>query len=375
MPNPFRLETIRPGQPFCDREEETRVLLAHARDFRNVVLSSPRRYGKTSLALRVQSQLESEGWACLHADFFGVDSMEDVARRIGRALLKALDRRETLLGKGRRLLKGLKAFRPAFHPREDGGITLTVERVSESGDPVRLLENVLEDLAEVVGRKEFSLHVTFDEFQEVTRLKESGQIEGIIRTCIQGQDASYLFLGSRRGVLRAIFNERKRPLFQSAIHMQLDPLPYADVVPFVENLFKQEGKSITTEGAKAVHALVEGYPYYVQRLAGEAFEAAEGPVSREDVVRALARVAHGERYGFQAVLSTLTPSQIKVLRALTKHPTSEPQSAEFTALSGTPASSVGFAIKKLESEDLIEKDARGVWRVVDPVFRLWLNEL
>jgi len=49
MANPFTLRVIPPGFPFCNRTVELEQLSSHAGNKANVVLFSPRRYGKTSL--------------------------------------------------------------------------------------------------------------------------------------------------------------------------------------------------------------------------------------------------------------------------------------------------------------------------------------
>ncbi len=48
MSNPFTL-TIAQGADFWNREKEMQDLVRHARNGNNVMLFSPRRYGKTSL--------------------------------------------------------------------------------------------------------------------------------------------------------------------------------------------------------------------------------------------------------------------------------------------------------------------------------------
>jgi len=372
--NPFRIEAIQPGQPFCDRLDELARLLGHAESFQNVMLSSPRRYGKTSLALRVQDELRKDGWGCMRVDFFGVDSVEDVARRIGRGLIQALDARESLLGKGKRFLRGLTAFRPVFS-LEESGPSVSVQRIPETLSPADLLANTLDDLAGVVKTAGFKLHVVFDEFQEITRLGDSGQIEGIMRAAIQGQDAAYLFLGSRRGVLRAMFNERKRPLFQSALPMALGPLPAPDAAAFLVEQFAKGGKRIATDDATALCAMVECYPYYVQRLAAEVFQMSAKQVTADDLRAGLRAVIGAERYGYQAVLSGLTPRQTKVLRTIARTPPTELQGAAFVAHAGAPVSSIAQTAKKLLEEDIIEKPETAPWRVVDPVFAQWLREM
>ena len=68
--NPFILSVIPPDAPFCNRIEELEQLTSYAIDGTNVVLFSPRRFGKTSLVKRVQAKLAKQGMLVLYADFF-----------------------------------------------------------------------------------------------------------------------------------------------------------------------------------------------------------------------------------------------------------------------------------------------------------------
>jgi hypothetical protein len=370
MPNPFLTKTLPPDAPFCDRETELAELLGHAEAGANVVLFSPRRCGKTSLVFRAQHQLAGRGVLPVYADLFAVDSALDAAARIARAALAALHARESLLGKGKRLLAHFTSFRPVFKPAEDG-FDLTVEMAQE--DPLVLLDRVLAELGEFAARTGQRFNVALDEFQEVCRLKDSAKIEGIMRGQIQKQrQVSYFFLGSRRGMLLAMFNDRKRPFFQSARFLELGPLPHAELAVFLAGLFAHEGKSCAPEVGQAIAAAVQGHPYYAQLLAGELFALAGREVGPDLLPRAVARMLDQERYGFEAVLDKYTPAQTRILRTLAEHP-GEMLSREFTERAGLALGTVQTGRKKLKEEDLIEESPRGVWRVVDPVFALWLR--
>ncbi|HOD72443.1 MAG TPA: hypothetical protein PKO27_15560 [Deltaproteobacteria bacterium] len=61
MRNPFCATELPVTAPFCDREKESEELESHAVNRANVVLYSPRRYGKTSLVKRVQARLAGKG--------------------------------------------------------------------------------------------------------------------------------------------------------------------------------------------------------------------------------------------------------------------------------------------------------------------------
>jgi hypothetical protein len=373
MPNPFLIETLPPDSAFCDRQEEIRRLLSSAESNTNVVLFSPRRYGKTSLALRVQAMLAKQGYVTIYCQLFGVDSILDAASRMARGALGAIHARESLLEKGKRFLKYFSSFRPVFKPSQEG-ISVTVEPDS-SEDPLELLERILEELGDFALKSRYRLNVVLDEFQEITRLKESAQIEGIMRGKIQAQKISYFFLGSRRGILLAMFSDRKRPFFQSAMNLELPPLPQEDLVAFLSNLFSQEGKNCPEALCADIASIVNQHPYYVQRLAKEVYDLGKKEISKEDVNRALENVVDAERYAFEANLSRLSIPQVRVIRTLAENPSEEMLSGQFINKCGLPPSSVQFARDKLKAEDLIERDyPSGVWRVVDPVFAMWLKK-
>jgi AAA+ ATPase superfamily predicted ATPase len=100
MPNPFTMRVIAPGSPFCNRAAELRDLSRHATNRANVVVFSPRRYGKTSLVRRVQAEIEKEGFLTIYADLFMVTTVNEVANRIAKNVYAILHKQESLLRKG-----------------------------------------------------------------------------------------------------------------------------------------------------------------------------------------------------------------------------------------------------------------------------------
>jgi len=371
MPNPFVLEAIRPGGSFCDREREKSRLVALARSGANVVLSSPRRYGKTSLVFQAQDRLAHDGALTIFANLLGTDSVFDVASRVARAVYSTLHRKESLLDKGTRYAKALAGFRPVIR-LDERGAGISVEAASKG--PAALLESVFEDIGHIAASEKTLVNVALDEFQDICRIKQSGQIEGVIRGAIQGQKASYIFPGSRRGILLAMFNDRKRPFFQSAEHMSLPPLPLDDATRFVQDGFASAGKHCPGDVALALVNRVEGHPYYVQRMARELYDINSTSCAMQDLDAAMHRTLSAERYGYEAELARLSPPQMRVLKALAAEPAPELLAEDFLARCRVPPSTVSFSAKRLKEEDLIEQSG-GHWRVVDPVFASWLVAL
>lgn len=371
MTNPFTLRVIPPDGPFCNRVRELKDLRQHGVNRANVVVFSPRRYGKTSLVKRVQSGLESEGFLACYTDLFMVTGVEEVARRIAKTVYAVLHRRESLLEKGARFLKTFTTFRPVFKPSAQDGVTLSVEPVSPALPGIEALDKVLEELGLFIERETPKLHFVLDEFQEITELKDPS-IEGIFRKHIQHHTASYCFVGSRRRVLLDMFNQRSRPFYQSAIMYPLDALPFAELTAFLRERFASGGKKCPQAAAQDVSQRTCRHPYYAQALAYHIFDLASEKVGPEDVDAGFERLLASERYAFEAMVQGLTGPQTSLLRALAASPTAKILSSDYIARHKLTVGGVQYAQKKLLALDLIEKKD-DIWQVVDPVFAVWLS--
>jgi hypothetical protein len=373
VPNPFTLRVIPAGSPFCDRKLELAELASHAQNKTNVVLFSPRRYGKTSLVKKLQRNLEKEGYLAIYADFFLVTSENNVAHRIAKSIYSVLHQRESLLEKGARFLKIFKTFRPVFKPSLEHGMVLSVEPLSDDLSGIEFIEKVLEELGEFIVKQSRyrGVHVVFDEFQEITDLKVS-QVEGVLRKHIQEQQASYFFVGSRRRILLDIFNQRNRPFYQSAVMFPLNALPFGDLTKFLVAQFKSGGKKCSKVIAGKISEKISQYPYYAQALAYHVYEVSGNVIQESDIQRGFEKLLDSERYGYEGIVQDLTGPQVALLKALAMHPAAKIMSTNFMRAHRLSVGGIQYARKKLEDLDLIERHAE-VWRLVDPVFRYWLT--
>jgi AAA+ ATPase superfamily predicted ATPase len=371
MINPFTLRVIPPNASFCNRKMELRDLRQHAINRANVVIFSPRRYGKTSLVKKLQADIAREGFLTFYVDLFMVTSIDEVARRIARNVYTVLHQRESLLAKGARLLKTFSTFRPVFKPSAENGFTLSVEPISPSMPGMEMLDKVMEELGLFIERERPDLHFVLDEFQEITELKQPA-IEGIFRKHIQHHQASYFFVGSRRRVLLDIFNQRNRPFYQSAIMYPLDGLPHQELAAFIQEGFAGQGKACTMALAETISKQTFQHPYYAQALAYNVFDLCGEQVEAQDIETAFERMLASERYAYEAMIQGLTGAQISLLRALAVLPTAKMLSSDYLARHRLTVGGVQYAQKKLLELDLIEKRS-GVWQVVDPIFARWLS--
>jgi uncharacterized protein len=332
MRNPFCSTELPVTAPFCDREKEMRELTSHARNKANVVLYAPRGYGKTSLVKRTQSQLAGEV-ITIYINFFGVDSVERVAQRLATSLYSIYKKDLSLLQEASRTLPSWKSS-ITVKPDPESGFVITAEPATRARG-IDLLDETLTQFGEFTGKNKKGFHVAFDEFQEITQLPDSLRIEGAMRAHIQSHsNVSYFFIGSRRRLLMDIFNTGKRAFYKSAINYQLPPLPKKEAAEFIMERFLAVGKTCPEEMASRIFDLVNGYPCYIHKIPYAICEIVEGDViGPDDLAKGVKHVHEDEKPFYESYLQALT---------------------------------------KLTALDHIEKD-NGTFRVVDPVFALWLQ--
>lgn len=371
MNNPFYFREIPPDAPFCDRDKELTELASYAKGKANVVLYSPRRYGKTSLVKRVQKRLSAKGCVTIFADFFGVTSIDDVAGRLAKAVFDETHHHESLF---KAAIKAIKTFRPVLKPDETSGVALSVEQSTIKKSGAEILDDTLLSLGKFVEDTKNLVHIALDEFQEIIELKESRQIEALMRTRMQNYQSSCFFIGSRRRVLLAMFNERHRPFFQSAINYELGALPQKELIQFIVDMFHSAEKKCNSEKAEMISARVSEHPYYSQKLAFFVYEMAGHIVEKDDIHNAFETLIASERPLYEAILQGLATKQTVLLKAIAREPSNSILSLDYMRRHdlGSTGGAQG-ALKRLSSLDLIEQDKDKCWRVVDPVFCAWLR--
>ncbi|TLU53958.1 MAG: ATP-binding protein, partial [Chlorobium sp.] len=322
--NPFYLKVLPIDAPFCGREKEFEELLSHAQSHANVVLHSPRRYGKTSLVKRVQHELEKQGFIAIYIDISDASSGEGVAEMIARGIYSFASQKEPLL---RKVMGILKNWRPVFSPDPSatGGISMTVQPVSQKSG-IALLEETLISFDKLLQDKTDQFNIVIDEFQEIVGFRDGEKIEALLRKHIQHQsNCSYFFLGSKRRLLSDMFNQNNRPFYKSGINLELPPLPKEQAAEFIMMQFKAGGKECPIEIAREIAERTAGYPYYVQRFSYAIFETSMNEeIQNSDIDAGLKKMLDEEESNFAGMEKELAAGQKPLLKALAAEATLSP---------------------------------------------------
>ncbi len=369
MQNPFTLG-IAQGDDFCDRVKETRELIRHAENGNNVVLFSPRRYGKSSLTKKVLRELEKKGFLTAYIDLFPIHSEQDFVSRLATGIVRGIGRGVNEKTFGQRMKGIFKRISPTL---EVGltGIKLSL-KLEKDTQPELILEDLMEGLHDYVKKKKLRACIVLDEFQEITDLPQAKKIEGLLRSFMQlHKEIAYFYIGSRRRTLQDMFTQKSRPFYKSAFLYPLGTIPENEFMSYIIEKFKTSGKECSKDAAGKIYAAACGYPYYVQKLATLAWDSTKRRCTPETVQLGYQLLLETEAADFEGIWSGLALTQKALLKALAQEPTSSPYGRQFLERYQLSIGGAQKAMDVLLQKDLIEK-SREVYRLTDPIMAAWL---
>jgi hypothetical protein len=368
--NPFSLGGA--DIPLCDRQTELQALVRHAHNAQNVLIYGSRRLGKTMLVREVQKNLAQEGYLVVFCDLFGVVSVEDISARICRSLFEVTHKHEPLHKKA---IRALSTFRPTMRPSSNGmEFSFSVEKTS-SDIGIDVLEHTFSDLSSFLEKSKDTIHIVFDEFQEITEVEKGVQIQGVMRKHIQNMFASFFFVGSRKRTLSQMFHDQSKPFFQSTFDHELRALPKKDCISYIVERFTVGKKSIQEREAELVYRFISGNPYYMQKICYILFDEVNDHVDNQDqVCKAFDSLLDSEKGYFEANFNSLTPKQKSLIKALANERTQNIFAKDY--IKKHTIGSIGGiqqSVDTLTKNDFITKENK-VWKVVDPVMEAWLRD-
>jgi hypothetical protein len=367
--NPFRYGSTVCDEDFCRRPELERTLKGHIGSRQNVHIEGDRRTGKTSLVFEVCKRLRKS--VILHYDFLLVKSVVDVRSRIIDGLSTASSR----AGVFEKLLKALAHLKPTVSLNPTTGEPTLSVRIEDASD---LQERSIPDLL-AFGRNIFAsqnLVVFCDEFQDVTKLPNAGGILAGMRTCIQRHhDCTYIYSGSSRSDMDAIFRNPDSPFYKSAIAVPVGAIPRADFVPFLASSFRSGRRSASVAVLEKILDLVSDNPGDAQEVCNCLWDVTDAgqTLVEADIDRALEVIFSRETRYFEQVLEDVTPLQKRCLVGLALFDGRGIYSKAFMVKTGIlNTGSITRAVKQLENRRVISAIGKQ-FVFASPFLKLWLQ--
>lgn len=365
--NPFLLQGYAGEDTFCDRVEELAALREAAANQRNVTIISLRRLGKTALVRHFFASQRK--FTPVFVDLYRTTDQADMVLRIVQEAVRQVGRPTGSL---------LKEVSHAMRSME---FTLSVDPIAGlpvlgvSMRPGKKQAMALDELFRYLERQRKPVVVALDEFQQITEYPEKNT-EALLREQVQKlRNVQFIFSGSNRRMMQAIFSDGKRPFFQATEPLYLGPIPNEAYAAFITRHFKAARRRIDPTVVAEGLAWCRSHTYYVQYLFNRLWSTGKRVLEPADLERTKASILKERAPEYMTLQRLLSPNQSALLTAIAKEGMVKTPTAmafmlkhRLSALS-TVRQSLGVLLEK----ELVYQ-AGGHYAVIDVFLGHWLAE-
>ena len=372
MNTPFQYGTLATRENFVDRVEDRAQLKNFLLSHINVMLVSPRRWGKSSLVKVAMEELmeENRNIRVCNIDAFSIGSEAEFYKAFASQVIAcASSKLEKRIQDAKKFLTGVV---PQVVIKDDvtNFMAFDVKFIPQEQDKMDILR-LPETLAVA---KKIKIIVCIDEYQQLANLPEYKNMEGKMRSVWQQQQhVSYCLYGSKRHMMLDIFNNSNSPFYRFGQLLFLNKIPKEEWIPYIVSRFEKSGKSITPLFAERICDVTECHSWYIQQCCYFIWNSTAVEVTEESFNFGLRQMINTNSPMFLTDTESLASSQIEMLRAIKDH-VSQLSSSETRSRYhlGNP-NTISKNKRILQAKDIIElKDGHLVF--VDPIYRLWFSK-
>ena len=337
----------------------------------NVVLTSSRRMGKTSLVDFVfDSPAIKDNYITISIDILHTTTFREFILAFGTAVFDNIATRSEKLRK--QFVTFLKSLSASFGYDATSNLPTFDIKIGDVQQPEYTLQEIFKYLESIDKR----CLIVIDEFQQITYYPEKN-VEALMRTHIQKlSNSNFVFSGSQRRLMEEMFFSTKRPFYQSAKSIRLEPIDKDIYMDFAVKNFKEAGKKIEKEAFSHIYDTFQGVTLYIQRILKDAFaETQKGETCDVETVKRLIEEYIDENDSrLREQLAFITETQKELLYAVHE----ARQASGITSMAFTkkyrlrsPSSSQSAALKLLEYDMITRKEK--FYSISDPLLSLWLD--
>ena len=264
MENPFIYGMATFGKWFTDREEDAKRLSENFNNGINTILISPRRWGKTSLVLKIAKQLSDKNLKIVNIDIFSCRSEEEFYRIFANEIIRQTSNKWEEWSENARLF--LSSLTPKISigndPVNDFSISFNISKKDS------LNEDILNLPLKIAIKKGIRIVICIDEFQQIAEFNDHKNFQKKLRTVwqLQAQHVSYCLYGSKKRLMHTLFSSQSMPFYKFGDIYFLKKISMDYWIPFIQQRFEESGKSISADLAMKICETVENHSSYVQQL-------------------------------------------------------------------------------------------------------------
>ena len=362
--SPFIVAGPAPADEVIGRADILAAVADRAARGRFVLLTAPRRYGKTTLVRRLRHDAEqTRDMDVVIVDLLGVQTLDDIAVRLANAW--------TRLPAGP-LSRAAAKVLPYIAGIDVAGGAVSLRLRPAGASEAQTLDAVLDIPRAVAERIARRILVVLDEFQAIAAVDRA---DAVIRAHIQHQTdrVSYLFAGSDQSITDMLFADRARPLYGQAERISLGPFDPDALADYVEVRMAETGRALTADAITAYLTVVGGHPQRAMLVADCAWSLVDdgGTIDRPELDAAVDDAVARCADEFAATATLLTDAQARVARLVAW---GEPLTGAAAGRLGVSQGSSRAAASTLVERGLLRRDGPR-YEHVDPLFAEWLRRL
>ncbi|MCY6329921.1 ATP-binding protein [Bacteroides fragilis] len=371
MKSPFQYGTLVDKENFVNRVEERKQLKELLGSGINVMLISPRRWGKSSLVKVAMDELmhEDKQVRVCYIDAFSIKTESEFYRIFAREVIACAA--STLEKRLEDVRHFLKTVSPSITLKSTPTDTMSFDLKFELEE--RDVMEILKLPEKIAIAKSIRLIVCIDEFQQLAQLSGYRDLEGKMRSVWQKQQqVSYCFYGSKRHMMLDIFNNSSNPFYRFGQVLFLQKIKKEEWVPFIVNAFKRTNKEISKEQAEQLCDIVKCHSWYLQQLCYFVWSGTSDKVTDETIEMRTRQLIDTNMPMFMNDTENLTAAQTAMLRAVANG------EYRFNSIPVVRKYELGSAQtitrnkRMLTERDFIEKEGE-LYVFSDPVFERWFK--
>lgn len=376
MENPFYITGIIPEPYFCDREKETTWFIRTLENKAHILLSSPRRMGKTQLIRHAfeQPSIKNNCYT-FYTDIYPTTSLHELVLFLSKEIYSVL------VPKGKavidKFLAGLHSLAGSIGYDPVTGLPTFDIKLGDIHAPELTLEEIFRYLEQADKPCIFAI----DEFQQIAQYPEKN-VEALLRAHIQKMNnCLFIYAGSNRHILENMFNSAAKPFYNSAEQIYLDRIPKDAYTKFANEQFSKAGRTILPEAVSLAYDLFEGHTYYVHNVLHNVFAYlnSDKVIDKDDINKTLSDILEEKGRTFASVMNQLNYQQKETLIAIAKEgKASSVTSVAFIKKHALKSpSSVQYAISALLEKQLLTYQNEGrtkKYSVSDRFMEMWISK-
>lgn len=375
--NPFIFGETVTNENFCNRKNEIKDLVEEIKNCQNIMIFSPRRFGKTSLVFKVLEKIENKSFIPFYIDLFPVLTEKDFVD-LSISSFSKLFKKDI-----KSMLINIKNFFKNINPSVSISVspdgTPSANITFSEKDIIPVIKDVFNGIYNTLKSKNKKGIIVFDEFQQIGEIDNPGKIEKALRGVIQNhRNISYIFMGSKKHLLVDMFENPNRPFYKSSLHFPIDKIETDVFSVFVKNKFLKTKRNISDDLSKKIIEISENHPYYTQMLSHTIWSnsSENNTITSEHIKLAIKTILKREEPAFFNIWNNLSINQKKLLIAISSK---EPEDKIFSSkiirkYNLKSSSSIQRSMSQLEKKDIIDKN-KEYFDINDVFFKHWILQI